>query len=79
MQDVARRIWMIMIFLLATAKDSIETTSNFTIMDAGMVSELLTSLRREARKQGLDFDDSSALDDTDYYRQFNSLTQYSIR
>ena len=48
-----------------------------------MVSELLNSLRREASKQGLDFDDLSALDDTDYYRltgltkdQFTSLAQY---
>ena len=63
--------------------DSIKATSDFTIIDADMVSELLTSLCREARKQGLDFDDSSALDDTEYYRltdstkdQFNSLAQY---
>ena len=53
MQDVTHPIWMVMVFLLKTAMDSIKATSDFTIMDADMVSKLLTSLRREARKKGL--------------------------
>ena len=55
--------------------DSIKTTSDFTIMDTDMISELLTSLHREGRKQGLDFDDPYALDDADTRHKLTGLTK----
>lgn len=70
-------------FLEKAALDSIEATCDFTYMNAETISELLNDLREEARKQGLNFDDPSALDDKDYYRltgltkdQFNNIAQY---
>lgn len=54
-------------FFIKTAVNVMEILP-LSDLNASDIMELLNGLRKQARKKGLDFDDSSAMIDEDYYR-----------